>query len=422
MALTDVTIRKLRPGPVRRELSDGIQPGLRLIVQPSGAKSWAVRYRFAGRPCKLTLGRYPGLTLGEARKRARAALTAVDDGKNPAADKRTARDDLAAAERNRVAELAERFLAEHVRAKRRPTYVQDVERIFKREILPAWRTRSIASITRADVKLLIGRIAHGVEGKRDPAPFMADRVRAALSRFFSWCIVEEEVLDVSPVKGTVRHAPPNASRDRVLTDAELARVWNAAGRLDVAGMALFKLLILTGARRGEIAGLQWPEIDVEAATVTLAGERTKNGEPHVIPLSEPAVGIVAALPKLGAAGHRPARFAITIAGTAPVSSFSKLKRAIDAKIAGDGLGAMDGWTVHDLRRTAASGLARLGTAPHVVEAVLNHRTGTIKGVARVYNRYGYDAEKRAALEAWGAHVLAIAEGRAGANVVVLARG
>jgi integrase len=178
---------------------------------------------------------------------------------------------------------------------------------------------------------------------------------------------------------------------------------------------------LTGARRGEVAGMRWDEVDLEARTWTIPKERSKNGVAHEVPLSDAAVGILERLPRFDA----PAAFVFGANGMTPPSGFSRAKAKIDAailaKASAAGVEAPKPWVLHDLRRSAASGMAGMGIAPHVVEAVLNHRSGTIKGVAAVYNRYSYQTEKRAALDAWARRLEAIVTGATAANVLEFAR-
>jgi integrase len=171
-------------------------------------------------------------------------------------------------------------------------------------------------------------------------------------------------------------------------------------------------MLLTGQRRGEIGGMRWDEIDLDTKTWTLPAARAKNNREHVVPLSDAAIAILMALPRI----HSSEGFVFTMSGAQPVSGFFLAKKRMDALLPA----GMPGWTLHDLRRTFASGCARLGIAVHVVEAVLNHKSGTIRGVAAVYNRYSYDAEKRACLEAWSRYVGALISGQLDRNVTELA--
>jgi integrase len=205
-----------------------------------------------------------------------------------------------------------------------------------------------------------------------------------------------------------------------LSDGEIRLAWRAFEIVGWPFGPIAQLLLLTGARRDEIASAQWAELELDANIWTIAKERSKNGVAHEIPLSGAALRILEALPRIEA-GSRPASFVFTTNGRTPPSGFSKARARINAAILEEatatGQEPLTPWTLHDLRRTAASGMAGLGIAPHVVEAVLNHRSGTIKGVAKVYNRYNYATEKRAALEQWARRLAAIVGGKAEDNVV-----
>ena len=245
----------------------------------------------------------------------------------------------------------------------------------------------------------------------------ANRLLAVLRRFFNWC-VERGHISLSPVE---KMKPPTAetARDRVLSDDELRNAWRAFDRVGHPFGPIAKLLALTGARRDEIAAATWGEIDLDAKTWTIAKEWSKNGLAHEIPLSDSAVEIIKSLPRVEPArdektGKAAPAYVFTTTRRSTVSGWDRAKERIDTAIfkvlqndaeeAGpdpEKVEAPPHWVLHDLRRTAASGMAGLGVAPHVVEAVLNHKSGTIKGVAAVYNRYNYAIEKRAALDAWG---------------------
>ena len=179
-------------------------------------------------------------------------------------------------------------------------------------------------------------------------------------------------------------------RDRVLSDIELAKVWHAAD--DGPFGRAIRLLILTGARREEIGQLKWSELAGD--TINLPAERTKNGEPRIIPLSAPALALLNGIPRIGT-------FAFSADGTRPINGWSRAKRRLDAAT-----GINRSWVVHDLRRTTATGMQRLGVPLQVVEAVLGH-VGTRSGIAGVYQVHDFADEKRSALEQWGAHVASI---------------
>jgi integrase len=404
--LTDLSVEKQKPNPATRlEIADAGVPGLYLIIQPSGAKSWALRYRAASKSTKLTLGPYPAVSLRAAREAARVALGKAAAGTDPASEKREAR---AAARRPKPEhDLVEKVAATFVEryAKKNRSW-QETERVLKKEIAGPWAGRRLSEIKRADVhELLDGIVDRG-------SPIMANRALAALRRMCGWA-AERGLIDTSPCAG-IKAPSAERSRDRVLSADELKAALQGSQAIGWPFGPLVQLLVLTGQRRDEVAEMRWAEIDLERRTWTIPRERVKNDQAHTVPLSEAAVEILRGLPKVeGKAG-----FVFSTNGKTPVSGFSRAKERIDAY-----LDEAPRWTLHDLRRTAASGMAGLGIAVHVVEAVLNHRSGTIKGVAAVYNRYSYDAEKRAALEAWGRHVRGIISCEPAGNVVpIKARG
>jgi integrase len=233
---------------------------------------------------------------------------------------------------------------------------------------------------------------------------MARRMHQRLHRLFAWA-VGRDIIKVNPLANLPKPGS-ETKRERVLTDAELAKVWNAAEKLGSPYGPAFQLLILTGARREEIGQLRWSEI-VDGGTIELSGSRTKNGEPFTIPLSTAARAILDAMPRLG-------KFVFTTSGKLPVSRWSHAKVDLD-----DHAAIGEPWRTHDLRRTTATGLQKLGTALQVTEAVLGHTGGSRAGLVGIYQRHDFAKEKAAALEAWGAHVMALVEGRAPGKVVPL---
>jgi integrase len=270
------------------------------------------------------------------------------------------------------------------------------------------------------------------------APIVANRTLAALRRMCGWA-VERGLIDASPCE-KVRAPAAENSRDRILSDAEIKTTWDAFGAVGWPFGPLAKMLLLTGARRDEVADARWSEIELDKKIWTIAKERSKNGLAHEIPLSDAVVKILKALPRITASekddkkAGKKSDFVFTTTGKTSVSGFSRAKEQFDAVILealraeavergedADEMKAPAHWTLHDLRRTAASGMAGLGIPPHVVEAVLNHKSGTIKGVAAVYNRYSYADEKKAALEAWARKLDAIVSGKPAGNVVDLAQ-
>src|SRR5262245_319471 len=399
MRLTVKNVEAMRPSAERREIADGLMSGLYLIVQPSGARSWAVRYRHHGQSRKHTLGPYSAIDLKAARELGAKALRTVAEGRDPGREKIAAR----AAKADSVDRIVEDFLERHVRRSNRPRTAQETERLLRQHVLPRWRGRVVHDITRRDVLDILDRVVDG------GAPIAANRVFAAVRKFFNWCVARD-ILAASPCAGV---KPPTAerARDRVLSDDQLRRVWAAAEKLDGTFGPLVKLLALTGQRRDEVAGVRWDELDLDTRLWTLPPARTKNNQPHEVPLSKAALAVLQKVPRIASSP-----FVLTTnGGASPASGYSKNKRRLDALLPAD----MPPWRLHDLRRTAASGLARLGINLPVIEKVLNHSSGSFAGIVGVYQKHSFADEKRAALEAWGNFVAALVEGKPTSKVVRL---
>jgi integrase len=242
-------------------------------------------------------------------------------------------------------------------------------------VVDNWGARRLDSISRGDVRIVLQGIA---------APVAANRAHSIVRKFFNWA-VENDLISSSPLAG-IRAPNREKSRDRVLTDDELATVWHA--KLGYPLGQILQLLILTGQRHGEVGGMVWTELDLDAGVWTLPPERTKNGRRHEVPLSRQAVEIIRAAPRIGE------QYVFTVSGTTPYRG-----KISDRPIAG-----VAPWVVHDLRRTAASGMARLGISLPVIEKILNHAGGSFAGIVGVYQRHEFADEKRAALQLWADHV------------------
>jgi integrase len=390
MRLTVRSVETMRPATERREIPDGIMPGLYLVVQPSGAKSWAVRYRHQGQPRKHTIGSFPTVDLKTARLLGGKALRAAAEGRDPGREKMQSR----VAKADSIDHVVAEFLDRHVRRSNRPRTAQETERLLRLHVLPRWRGRSVHEITRRDVLDVLDRVVDG------GAPIAANRALAAVRKLFNWCVARD-ILSASPCAGV---KPPTAerSRDRVLSDDELRLVWQAADQVGWPFGPLVQLLALTGQRREEVGRIQWSEIDIEKRLWVLPAGRVKNNQPHQVPLSDGALAILKSVPRIAGSP-----FVFTTNGTAPSSAYSKNKRRLDALLPAD----MSAWRLHDLRRTAASGMARLGINLPVIEKVLNHASGSFAGIVGVYQRHTFADEKRAALQAWGNLVAALIEGK-----------
>jgi integrase len=397
--LTKATLDNLKPGATRREVFDGHTRGLVFILQPSGAASWAVRYRVAGRNRKLTLGRYPEIDLKTARVMAKKALAQIETGGDPAAEKQIKRAAARAPADDLVDAAVERFIRRHVKSLKS---APEVERLLRREVLKPWKGKRLSEISRQDVRNLLDDVLDR------PAPILANRVRSYLKGFFAWAI-DEDIVQSSPVD-KIRTPTVETPRDRVLVDAELRSVWLAAEGLGSPFGPVLRLLILTGQRLGEVSGMRWSELDLATKLWSLPGERVKNKKSHTVPLSPQALAIIEATPRIANCDY-----VFTAHGRTAVTGFSKIKRALDASLPAD----MKPWRMHDLRRSAATGMARIGTDIAVIEKVLNHTSGTFRGVVGVYQRHDFEDERKIALDRWGRHVEALATGPE-ENVVELA--
>jgi integrase len=424
-ALTPKRIEAEKPATARKEIPDGLLPGLYLVVQPSGAKSYAVRYRHAGAPRKLTIGPHPTIDLASARTLGGKALRAAAEGRDPASEKQSAKGETkraaieeARGKRDLFENVAREFIERHAMKSTRETTWRETARILglrpdadgklvevDGDVIPAWKGRKVQDITKRDVIALLDAV-------NDRAPIMANRVLAAVRKLFNWCLARD-VISASPCT-FVKPPAPERSRERILTDGEIRRLWKATDSEGWPFGPLVKMLLLTGQRLGEVGGMRWEELDLDAKMWTLPGERVKNNNKHEVPLSDIAVEILKAQPRIKTTKG----FVFTTTRDAAVSGFSRAKDRLDASIAGEGE-PIEHWTFHDLRRTMASGMARLGIQLPVIEKILNHTSGTFRGVVGVYQRHTFADEKRAALQAWASFVQSTVSGKKPGNVVAL---
>ncbi len=390
-------------------------PGFGLYVGAS-KKSWFVEYRDGhgrgSRVRRYSFAEYGGpapdgttWTAEKARREAMRLLGAIKSGNDPLAEREARK-----AERRRrkptVAEIAEEWI-ERDQADNRD--LPEVRRIVARYILPEIGHLPIEEVRKADILRL-------VEGIAARAPAMANRTFARLRRLFRWAM-SRELVERDPTAGL---EPPGRekARDRVLDDGELVAVWRAAERTGFPYGHIVRLLILTGCRREEIGALRWAEVrdlDGPDPRIELSGDRTKTGEPRIVPLPEPAAEILRDSPRFTGP------YLFGIGGRGAFKGWSKAKRNLDALAAEIAGRPLEPWRVHDLRRTTATGLQRLGVRLEVTEAVLGHVAGSRAGIVGVYQRHRYEPEKRQALDAWARHLAAILEGGARGVVVPLRR-
>jgi integrase len=382
MRFTEAAIRAftLPLGKIDHIEWDPSLPGFGVRIRPT-SKNWRIQYRIGGQQRSESLGDTRKVRLDDARKIARQRFASVELGADPQDAKAKAAPKLT------FAAVAERYL-DYKKPLLRPSTYAAAKHFFSVKWAP-FGARPIESIQRADVAARLQEItkAHGRTS--------AGRSRANLSALFGWAM-REGLLEANPAIATNDPAAGSVSRDRVLDPREIKRIWDACGDDDFG--AIVRLLLLSGQRRNEIADLRWSEIDLDSAVITLPAARTKNKRQHVVPLSSAALSILKARPRV--------RDLVFGAGDRGFTTWSHSKHALDAAI-----GKLPAWTLHDLRRSCATGLAELGVQPHVIEAVLNHVSGHKAGIGGVYNRATYENEKRTGLARWAAHLLAIVEGR-----------
>jgi integrase len=371
--LTDISIRNLKPGPHRREIP--APHPLYVVVQPSGRKRFALRYRFGGKPDKLTLPL--GISLAAARKLAAEAMYEVSQGRDPKAEGKARVEKAERAKADTLRSIAEAYLA---RDGKKLRSIDERKRIFERLIFPVLGGgRPIGDIRRKDVVRMLDYIEdkHGAR--------MADYTLACLRRLFNWHAVRDDEFISPIVRGMARQNAKEHERSRTLDDDELRRVWTAAtGPFG----AFVRFLLTTSARRNEAAHMTWAELD--GTDWVLPASRNKTKVDLVRPLSQAAQVILAGQPHIEGCP-----FVFTGDGRRALAGFSRLKKKFDAAA------GVIGWTLHDCRRTARSLLSRAGVSADVAERCLGH---VIPGVRGIYDRHQYVEEMRHAFEALAAQI------------------
>lgn len=390
--LTDAKVAAIKPPKAGQDEHKDSGPGyvreLRLRVGTSGKKTWIIRKRAGEKIINKKLGEYPAMRLSVARKAAEKLLEAIaKDGSTEAIDRT-------------FGAAAEDWIDKVAKPKNSSWKLQ--ERRLQMHVLPRWRDKKLAQITRSDVRELI----ESVEGDVLPG-----RVFAIIKTVFRYAL-SRDWLDSSPVEGIARPSTDKA-RDRVLTMDEVVAVWNAAGLLGFPFGHYVRTLLLTAQRRTEVASMRWKDADLDAGTWTIPASATKSSRAQLVPLSAPVLELLRDAPEIGG------DFVFTHDGKTHVSSYAKAKSRLDSFIAAINLD-MAPWRFHDLRRTAATHMVRLGVSEEVVGRVLNHAP---KGVtAKVYALHTYAPEKRGALDRWAAEVLRAVRGDKSSNVVPLKAG
>lgn len=376
--LTARTVETLKPTDRRQEIADKAIPGLFLLVQPSGKRSYAVRCRINGKTAKITLGPVPLLSLAEARDKARSVLRDISEGLDPRVTKTDAKGE------ETVGAAVERYLSQPKQSQRRTA--RETRRIFDKQVLPHWHGRPIAGIRRTDVHRLIDPLVDRGH------PHTANKLLATLRAFFRWAL-SRDFITAAPTDGVIAPDIPGA-RDHTLTLTEIRAIMKACEDLTVFG-AQVQVLVLTAQRRTEVAQMRWSEIDEAQKLWHLPKERTKNKRAHTVPLSDPVLAILRAQRRF-----ENCDLVFTNDAKTPAGNYGKNKAALDAL-----LPDVRPWRLHDLRRSAVTEMARLGVQIAVIERVVNHISGTFRGVVGVYQRYDFQDECREALDKWAAFVV-----------------
>ena len=423
--LTDAAVQKYKAGPgVRVEYFDVLLPGFALrVAGPTKRtsevrKTWVLFYRHKGVQKRLTLPKpYPKLALADARRQAAAALELVSRGIDPAAAP-VGEPVVEAPPKPTFGEVAEAYLSGGMKGRKgRPPsagYVGQTRSNIENHVLPAWRERPIDAIARRDVIALLDQVASVADpqdlpvGRRQGGPIAANRVLAALRSTFNWAI-RRDIVQANPCE-LVEPPGQETERERTLSPEETVAVWRAMAAAAYPFGDYLQVLLLTGQRRTEVAGMRWDEIDMATVDWAIPGNRTKSKREHVVPLSSQVMEILDRLPRKSvvvSGKTLPSPFVFTTDGARPISGFSKFKKALDLSVADackrSGSDPVAPWRLHDLRRTCGTGMGRLRVGSFIIGRVLNHAA---KGVTdRVYDKWEYLEEKRAALRAWGDDVV-----------------
>jgi integrase len=388
----------LKPRPERYTVRDSEVSGLELRVASDGTRTWSLRYRVHGLQRRLKLGEYPRLSLARARVQANQELRKVDGGIDPQAEREAERRAAEQAKQDSIEALCENYIEHHAKRKKR-TWRDDLSKI-KCEILPKWKGRSVTSITRRDCRELVDGIADRGAG------VFANRIAALLSRMFRFA-VDKEIVETNPAvhlpkPGVEVGSRPEGERERKAYDPdEIRAIWQATETLDPTLRAIYRLGLVTGQRPTEISGMEWRELD--GSWWTIPGGRTKNGKEHRVYLTSTALDMLREIPRVDEEprifrGWRGKRQLAAVNAIV----FAGVRRREKPR--------------HALRDTVVTGLAEAGVAVEDIARVVNHTYGP--KVTSIYNSYGYDKEKRAAMLKWERRLRAILESRADNGKVV----
>ncbi len=383
--LTDTGIANLNPPAAGRlEIWDALVPGLGLRVG-ARRKTFVVMARAEGRLRRVSLGVFPGMGVAEARKKAREIIEQAQNGIDPVEARREAKVAKTQQRANTISATVEEYIERYAKPRQR-SWLQTKRRL-EIYLVDELGDTPVSSLTRADIVRVVLEKGFATG---------ANRTLANIKTYLRWC-AERGLIERSPAD-LLRPPSPEVSRDRVLTNKELAAVWRASLSAGYPYGDIVRLLALTGQRREEVGGMAWDELDLKEKTWTISAVRNKGDRLHVVPLTTPALAILRDIEQVGPLVF-PSR--ADVMGETSFSGWSRAKRRLDKS------SGVTNWRLHDLRRTAATGMARLGVAPFVVERVLNHATSAAGPLAAVYQRYDYAKEKEEALRLWSDEVLRV---------------
>ena len=381
--MTDAKVASLKAPPTGGdEYRDLKVTGLRLRVGSSGKKTWLIRARSGDKVVNKKVGSYPEMGLASARSAAEKLMAALGSGGTKALHRT-------------FKEVGDAWV-EKISKDNKSWQFQ--KRCLELHVYPEWEDRKLIDIRRGDVRELLD----GLEGS------IPNRILATIRPVFRFAL-SRDWIEASPVEG-IERPKIDAARDRVLSMDELKRIWIASARLGYPFADYAQVLTLTGQRRTEVASMRWDQVDLEARTWTLESGDTKSSRAHLVPLSQAVIAILESLPRFG-------EFVFTTGGETHISGYAKMKARLDAFIASDGSEPMKAWRLHDLRRSVATHLVRLGVLEEVVSKVLNHASQGV--TAKVYALHRYEPEKRSALDRWAAELARAVGGRPEGNVVKL---
>lgn len=376
MPRINFTVRKIdslrAPDKGQVDYWDAGLPGFGIRVSQGGRKSWIVMYRVGGRKRRLTLGRYPPMSLAEARKDARAVLVVAQKGGDPAHEKKVAR------RAESFSQLAELYIEGHAKPNKKSWRLD--QKALYRDAVPRLGTFRAKDITRRDIRDMLQDIVDR------GAPIQANRTFEIVRRLFNWAVAED-YLTVSPCQGLSKPAKENR-RDRVLKEGEIRAVWQAMEAEQPLVAAMFKLRLVTAQRGGEVASMTWEDLDPATGWWTIPAERSKNGLSHRVPLSAQAHAILEEVQGQETdcqwlfPSPKPGRHMEHL-----VQATKRIRERAGVE-----------FVPHDLRRTAASYMTSMGIPRLTVKKILNH---VERDVTATYDRHSYDQEKRHALDAWG---------------------